>query len=83
MVPCLQRGTLAGAGNCVRGVALVTRSTVLARRLVWQRGAPVGADDCVRGAVLVTRSAVWAWRLVWRSACSVAGLQALAIACAA
>ena len=35
MAQCLQRGTPAGADDCVRGVVLVTRSTVLARRLVW------------------------------------------------
>ena len=48
----------------------------------WQRGTPVGAGNCVRGVVLVTRSTVLARWLVWCSAYSVAGLQALAIACA-
>ena len=33
MVQCLQRGTLVGVDDCVRGVVLATRSTVLARRL--------------------------------------------------
>ena len=34
MAQCLQRGTLVGVDDCVRGVVLATRSTALARWLV-------------------------------------------------
>ena len=83
MVQCLQRGTLVGVDDCVRGVVLATRSTVLARRLVRCSACSVAGLWALRGVVLVTRSTVLARRLAWCIAYSVARLRALAIAGAA
>ena len=56
MAQCLQRGTPVGADDCVRGVVLAARSTVLARRLVRR-----SAYSAARLWALTIACAAWCW----------------------
>ena len=56
MVQCLQRGTPVRVDDCVRGVVLATRSTVLARRLVR-----CSAYSVARLWALTIACAAWCW----------------------